>query len=72
MKQNGTSKKGKLFNAEMLKHSNFIELEEISFDELMEAIRKTGKEVTDQEAREMLDFLHTLIRITIKQFFSPE
>ncbi|MEE6125976.1 hypothetical protein V2E39_01105 [Chryseobacterium arthrosphaerae] len=56
----------------MLKQSAFIELEEISLDEFMEAVRKSGKKVTEEEAIEMLDFLHMLTRVTIKQYFSPE
>lgn len=72
MKKYGTSKPDKKFNLEMLKQSAFIELEEISLDEFMEAVSKTGKKVTEEEAIEMLDFLHMLTRITIKQYFSPE
>lgn len=72
MKKSGSSQKGKIFNAEMLKLSTFIELEEISIADFLETIRSTGKEVSEKEAREMLEFLYSLTRLTIKEFFSPE
>ena len=59
-------------NLEMLKHSDFIELEELPIDQFIETIRKTGREVTEEEAKEMLEILYTLTRITIRQFFAPE
>ena len=56
----------------MLKLSTFIELDEIPIEDFLETIRLTGKEVSEKEAREMLEVLYTLTRITIKEYFSPE
>lgn len=67
-----SSKKLKTINSEMLKLSTFIELDEIPFEGFLETIRKTGKEVSETDAREMLEILCTLTRITIKEYFSPE
>jgi len=67
-----SSKKLKTINAEMLKLSTFIELDEIPIEDFLETIRSTGKEVSEKEAREMLEILYTLTRITIKEYFSPE
>jgi len=72
MAKSVSSKNNKSINAEMLKHSCFIELEEIPFEQFMETVRKTGRDVTEQEAKEILEFLYMLTRITIKHFFSPE
>lgn len=67
-----SSKQLKTTNAEMLKLSTFIELDEIPIEDFLETIRSTGKEVSEKEAREMLEFLYSLTRLTIKEFFSPE
>ncbi|AZB25192.1 hypothetical protein BAZ12_08975 [Elizabethkingia miricola] len=67
-----SAKKKKSINAEMLKHSTFIELEEIPFEQFLETVRSTGRVVSEEEAKEMLEILYTLARITIKQFFSPD
>lgn len=56
----------------MLKLSTFIELDEIPIEEFLETISSTGKEVSEKEAREMLEFLYSLTRLTIKEFFSLE
>lgn len=45
MKKCGIPKSGKQFNLEMLKHSNFTELEEISHNIFMEAVRKTERKL---------------------------
>ncbi|REC62219.1 hypothetical protein DRF65_10925 [Chryseobacterium pennae] len=67
-----SSKKLKTINSEMLKLSTFIELDEIPIEDFLETIRLTGKEVSEKEAREMLEILYALTRITIKEYFSPE
>lgn len=72
MKKSRSSQQGKEFNAEMLKLSTFIELDEIPIEDFLETIRSTGKDVSEKEAREMLEFLYSLTRLTIKEFFSPE
>lgn len=60
------------------KGSNLFELEpimkfqEIPLDKAMKMLNDSDIIVSEQEASDILLFLHTLVKITIKEFLSPK
>ncbi|KFC20720.1 hypothetical protein [Chryseobacterium sp. FH1] len=59
-------------------NSNKFELESVmKFQELplnvaIKMLKDSGTMVSDEEAAEILLFFHTVVKITIKEFLSPE
>lgn len=49
-----------------------MKFKEMPFDKATEMLKKAGFEVTEEETVEIMEFLHTLAKLTIKEFFSPD
>lgn len=49
----------------------YITIKKIPLDKAMVLLNEAGINVTEAEAEEIMEFLYTLTKITLKEFFSP-
>jgi len=68
-------KKNKLNNA--VSSSKFelepiMKFKEMSLDQIMKVLNDSKIIISEQEASEILVFLHTIVKITLKEFLSPK
>jgi len=70
--------KTETINYPITEGSNKFELESVmKFQELplnvaIKMLKDSGTNVSDEDAAEILLFFHTMVKITIKEFLSPE
>ncbi|MGG5210122.1 hypothetical protein ACQWU4_14425 [Chryseobacterium sp. MIQD13] len=62
---------GKPIIKQLIHHSQ-ITVKKISPEQIMEKFKESGIEVNHQEAEQILEFLYTLTKITLKEFFLSE
>lgn len=51
-------------------YGQFIIIKKIASEKAMEMLRNAGMDVQGDEAEEIMEFLYTLTKITLKDFFS--
>lgn len=69
---NGTSYSGTASNFKEMGLDHLMKLDELPIEQSMIMLKEAGIDVDEEEAIRIMEFLHLLARITIKEIFSPD
>lgn len=71
-RRNGSSYSGNGSNLKDIGLDHLMKLDELPIEQSMIMLKDAGIEVDEEEAIKIMEFLHLLARITIKEIFSPD
>ena len=49
-----------------------IELRKIPSDKALQLLRKAGYDINQEQSEEVMEFLYTVVKLTLKEFFTSE
>jgi len=49
-----------------------IELRKIPPDKALQLLRKAGYDINQEQSEEIMEFLYTIVKLTLKEFFTSE
>lgn len=49
-----------------------IELRKIPPDKALQLLRKAGYDINQEQSEEIMEFLYTIVKLTLKKFFTSE
>ncbi|MCS3531126.1 hypothetical protein [Chryseobacterium sp. JUb7] len=70
--RNGSSYSGNGSNLKDIGLDHLMKLDELPIEQSMIMLKEAGIDVDEEEAIKIMEFLHLLARITIKEIFSPD
>ncbi|AZA99127.1 hypothetical protein EG359_05705 [Chryseobacterium joostei] len=71
-RRNGSSYSGNGSNLKDIGLDHLMKLDELPIEQSMIMLKEAGIDVDEEEAIKIMEFLHLLARITIKEIFSPD
>lgn len=71
-RRNGSSYSGNGSNLKDVGLDHLMKLDELPIEQSMIMLKEAGIDVDEEEAIKIMEFLHLLARITIKEIFSPD
>ncbi|HCM35446.1 hypothetical protein [Chryseobacterium sp.] len=71
-RRNGSSYSGNGSNLKDIGLDHLMKLDELPIEQAMIMLKEAGIDVDEEEAIKIMEFLHLLARITIKEIFSPD
>ncbi|MFS4474102.1 hypothetical protein [Chryseobacterium sp. T20] len=71
-RRNGSSYSGNGSNLKDIGPDHLMKLDELPIEQSMIMLKEAGIDVDEEEAIKIMEFLHLLARITIKEIFSPD
>lgn len=71
-RRNGSSYSGNGSNLKDIGLDHLMKLDELPIEHSMIMLKEAGIDVDEEEAIKIMEFLHLLARITIKEIFSPD
>ncbi|AZB26848.1 hypothetical protein EG339_20795 [Chryseobacterium bernardetii] len=71
-RRNGSSYSGNGSNLKDIGLDHLMKLDELPIEQSMIMLKEAGIDVDEAEAIKIMEFLHLLARITIKEIFSPD
>ncbi|SIT16711.1 hypothetical protein [Chryseobacterium gambrini] len=71
-RRNGSSYSGNGSNLKDIGLEHLMKLDELPIEQSMIMLKEAGIDVDEEEAIKIMEFLHLLARITIKEIFSPD
>ncbi|RXM63083.1 hypothetical protein [Chryseobacterium sp. CH1] len=71
-RRNGSSYSGNSTNLKDIGLDHLMKLDELPIEQSMIMLKEAGIYVDEEEAIKIMEFLHLLARITIKEIFSPD
>ncbi|MCQ9634117.1 hypothetical protein MP477_04015 [Chryseobacterium sp. WG23] len=71
-RRNGSSYSGNGSNLKDIGLDHLMKLDELPIEQSMIMLKEAGIDVDEEEATKIMEFLHLLAWITIKEIFSPD
>ncbi|WP_250253499.1 hypothetical protein [Chryseobacterium sp. Marseille-Q3244] len=71
-RRNGSGYSANGSNLKDIGLDNLLKLDELPIEQSMIMLKDAGIDVDEEEAIKIMEFLHLLARITIKEIFSPD
>ncbi|KXH84843.1 hypothetical protein [Chryseobacterium kwangjuense] len=71
-RRNGSGYSGNGSNLKDIGLDHLMKLDELPIEQSMIMLKEAGIDVDEEEAIKIMEFLHLLARITIKEIFSPD
>lgn len=71
-RRNGSSYSGNGSNLKDIGLDHLMKLDELPIEQSKIMLKEAGIDVDEEEAIKIMEFLHLLARITIKEIFSPD